>query len=407
MKQLVQDLVRTCVVCQRYKSEHLHPAGLLLPLPVPQGVWTDVALDFVEALPRARGKSVILTVVDRFSKYCHFIPLAHPYSAESVAQAFFADIVRLHGVPQSMVSDRDPIFTLTFWRELMRLMGTKLHMTTAFHSQSDGQSEAANRVVIMYLRCLTVDRSRQWLRWLPWAEYLFNTAYQTSLWDTPFRVVYGHNPPFIQSYEPGETRVAAVAKSVEEREEFLTDVRYRLEQAQATQKLHYDKVHRHIAYKVGDWALLHLRQRTALSLPQVVLDKLKPQFFGPYRVTELINDVAVRLALPPRARIHDVFHVGLLKKFQGTPPADRPALTPLHHGVVTPEPARAVRFRLAREVRQVLVQWKGESAASATWEDVEPFCAKYPAFQLEDELVLEGGERCHGRAHVLQAPSGP
>jgi len=99
MRQLVQDLVRSCVTCQRYKSEHLHPAGLFLPLPVPQGVWTDIALDFVEALPRVRGKSVILTVVDRFSKYCHFIPLAHPYSAESVAQAFFTDIVRLHGVP--------------------------------------------------------------------------------------------------------------------------------------------------------------------------------------------------------------------------------------------------------------------------------------------------------------------
>jgi hypothetical protein len=98
MKQLVQDLVRACSTCQRYKLEHLHPAGLL-PLPVPQGVWTDIALDFVEALPRVRGKSVILTVVDRFSKYCHFIPLSHPYSAKIVAQAFFADIVRLHGVP--------------------------------------------------------------------------------------------------------------------------------------------------------------------------------------------------------------------------------------------------------------------------------------------------------------------
>jgi hypothetical protein len=164
MKQLVQDLVRTCAVCQRYKSEHLHPAGLLLPLSVPQGVWTDIVLDFVEALPRVRGKSVILTVVDRFSKYCHFIPLAHPYSTESVAQAFFTDIVPLHGIPQSMVSDRDPVFMSTFWRELMRLMGTKLHMTSAFHPQSDGQSEAANRVIIMYLRCLTGDRPRQWLR---------------------------------------------------------------------------------------------------------------------------------------------------------------------------------------------------------------------------------------------------
>jgi transposase InsO family protein len=184
MRRLVQEFVRACSTCQRYKSEHLHSAGLLLPLPVPSAVWADIALDFVEALPRVNGKTVILFVVDRFSKYCHFIPLAHPYTTETVAQAFFTDIVRLHGVPQSIVSDRDPVFTSTFWQELMRLMGTKLHMTSAFHPQSDGQTEAANRVIVMYLRCFTGDRPRQWLRWLPWAEYTYNTAYQTSLWDT-------------------------------------------------------------------------------------------------------------------------------------------------------------------------------------------------------------------------------
>jgi len=164
LRRVVQDFVRACSTCQRYKSEHLHPAGLLLPLLVPSVVWTDLGLDFVEALPRVGGKSVILTVVDRFSKYCHFIPLSHPHSAESVAQAFFTDIVRLHGVPQSLVSDRNPVFTSAFWRELMRLMGTKLQMSTAFHPQSDGQTKAANRVIIMYLRCFTGDRPRQWLR---------------------------------------------------------------------------------------------------------------------------------------------------------------------------------------------------------------------------------------------------
>lgn len=101
-------------------------------------IWADIGLDFIEALPHVGGKSVILTVVDRFSKYCHFIPLAHPYSAESVAQAFFGEIVRLHGVPQSMVSDWDPMFTSLSWIELMRLIGAKLHMTSAFHPHSDG-----------------------------------------------------------------------------------------------------------------------------------------------------------------------------------------------------------------------------------------------------------------------------
>jgi hypothetical protein len=200
---------------------------------VSQGVWSDIAIDFIEVLPRVRGKSVILTVVDRFSKYSHFITLAHPYSTESVAQAIFVDIVRLHGVSQSIVSDREPIFTSTFWRELMRLVATKLHMTTAFHPQSDGQSEAANRVIIMYLRCLTGDQPRHWLQWLPWAEFIFNIVYQSSLRDTPFRVVYGRDPPTIQSYEPGDTRVAVVAKNMEERQEFLADIRARLEQAHA------------------------------------------------------------------------------------------------------------------------------------------------------------------------------
>jgi hypothetical protein len=99
IQRAVQDYVRACATCQHYKSDHLHPAGLLLPLPVPTAVWTDIGLDFVEALPRVGGKPVILMVVDHFSKYCHFIPLAHPYTAESVVQVFFAEIVHLHGVP--------------------------------------------------------------------------------------------------------------------------------------------------------------------------------------------------------------------------------------------------------------------------------------------------------------------
>jgi hypothetical protein len=114
-------------------------------------------MDFIEALPRVSGKSVTLTIVDRFTKYYHFIPMAHPYSAESVAQAFFSDIVRLHGIPQSIVSDRDPVFTSIFCKELMRLASIKLHITTAFQPQSDGQTEAANKVVIMYQELLSKE----------------------------------------------------------------------------------------------------------------------------------------------------------------------------------------------------------------------------------------------------------
>jgi len=132
-REVVQDFVRSCEVCQRNKSEHLHPEGLLQPLDVPTMVWADVAMDFVEALPKVNGKTVILTIVDCFSKAAHFIALSHPYTATSVARAFFAEIVRLHGIPSSVVSDRDPMFTSPFWQELFKLPGVKLCFTSAFH----------------------------------------------------------------------------------------------------------------------------------------------------------------------------------------------------------------------------------------------------------------------------------
>lgn len=123
----------SCSPCQRNKTDHLHLAGLLQPLPIPSMVWADISMDFIDRLPKVGGKSVVLTVVDRFSKYSHFIALGHPYSAASVAKAFFDEIVKLHGLPCSIVSDRDTIFTSLFCTELFRLAGVKLHMSSAFH----------------------------------------------------------------------------------------------------------------------------------------------------------------------------------------------------------------------------------------------------------------------------------
>jgi len=130
-------------------------------------------------------------VVDRFSKYAHFIALGHPYTAFSVARAFFDGIVRLHGFPSSVVSDRDPAFTGHVWRDLFKMAGVKLRMSTAFHPQTDGQSEVVNKVIAMYLRCVTGDRPRAWVDWLAWAEYCYNTSFHTALRATPFEVVYG------------------------------------------------------------------------------------------------------------------------------------------------------------------------------------------------------------------------
>jgi hypothetical protein len=139
-------------------------------------------------------------VVNHFSKYAHFITLVQPNTTTTVTYAFFDGIVRLHGIPSSIVSDRDPVFTSSFWRELFQLVGVQLNLSSAFHPQSDEQLEVTNKINTMYIRCLTRDRPRQWLQWLLLAEFSYNTAYQASINTTLFRVVYGRDPPTLRAY---------------------------------------------------------------------------------------------------------------------------------------------------------------------------------------------------------------
>jgi hypothetical protein len=154
--------VRTCLTCQKNKTEQLYPAGLLQPLQVPSAIWADIAINFIEGHPMVGGKSYILTVVDRFAKYSHFHPLGHAYTTTLVVRLFFDNIIKLHGIPSSIVSDHDPTFTDRFWRELFDMAGVKLQLSSAFHPLSDGQSEVTKKIITMYLRCLTGDRPREW-----------------------------------------------------------------------------------------------------------------------------------------------------------------------------------------------------------------------------------------------------
>jgi hypothetical protein len=170
MKGDVQSFVKQCLVCQQAKHELCKYSGLLQPHPIPQHSWSHISMDFIEGLPNSNGYSVILVIVDIFTKYGHFLPVKHPFSAASIAQLFFDNVVKLHGVPKSIVCDRDNVFTSAFRKELFQLLKTDLKLTSAYHPQSDGKIERVNQCLEIFLRCSVQAAPKQWIKWLSLVE---------------------------------------------------------------------------------------------------------------------------------------------------------------------------------------------------------------------------------------------
>lgn len=319
MRHDVQIFVAACQICQQMKDSHLHPTGLLQPLPIPDQVFEDIAMDFITCLPSSKGKTTIMIVVDRLTKYGHFIQLPSTFSTHTVAEAFVVGIIRLHGPPRTIVTDRDPRFLHLFWQEIHRLQGSTLAMSTAYHPQTDGQSGALNKCVEQYLRCFVAEVPSHWVAMIPWAEYWYNTSYQTTSGMTPFQALYGREPPTIARYILGSTASELVESYLLQRDEVLQILRHNLLKAHNHIKLLADKSRTDTTFDIGDWVYVKLKPFRQTSLCLQRDHKIGRHYFGPYQVLKRVGNVAYRLALPESAKIHSVFHASMLKRCLGTP----------------------------------------------------------------------------------------
>lgn len=195
-------------------------------------------------------------------------------------------ICKLHGMPKSIVSDRDPVFLSHFWQNLFRLSGTKLKMSTTYHPQSDGQTENVNKLLQQYLRCFVHEKPKQWGKYLAWAEWHYNTAVHTSTRFTPYQIVYGQPPPSLPIYISGSCHIQAVDEELVDRDTILQLLKNKLNKAQATMKHYADLRRQPHPFKVGDWVLVKLRPYRQTSVAGKRVYKLSKRFYEPYKILE-------------------------------------------------------------------------------------------------------------------------
>jgi hypothetical protein len=406
MKLAVELFVRQCQVCQQAKHSNLKPAGLLQPLPLPTGPWQELTMDFIEGLPLSDGANVILVVVDRLTKYAHFLPLRHPYTAASVAKLLMDHVIKLHGVPISIISDRDKIFTSAVWKSLFKAVGTKLNYSTAYHPQTDGQSERVNQCLEQYLRCAVQDHPKQWRHWLAMAEFWYNTSHHTALGCSPFTALYRTEPNFGAMPNitvSDDSPVIGEVRDYQFQTEFL---RAKLLQAQQRMKSQADKNRTERQFQVGERVLLKLQPYAQHSVVNRPCTKLSYKYFGPYEVLERIGAVAYKLQLPPAAKVHPVFHVSQLKPFTAkySPVFSELPLVPALDAS-SARPQHILDRRMVRDGQsaavQILVKWSHLPPNEATWEDYYRLQQRFP------DASIWVDDQARAAANVTPSPLTP
>ncbi|RVW36518.1 Transposon Ty3-I Gag-Pol polyprotein [Vitis vinifera] len=373
LKKDVWKVIKQCRACQVGKGSKQN-TGLYTPLPVPSKPWEDLSMDFVLGLPRTqRGFDSIFVVVDRFSKMAHFIPCKKASDASYVAALFFKEVVRLHGLPQSIVSDRDVKFMSYFWKTLWAKLGTQLKFSSSFHPQTDGQTEVVNRSLGNLLRCIVRDQLRKWDNVLPQAEFAFNSSTNRTTGYSPFEVAYGLKPKQPVDLIPLPTSVRtsqdgdAFARHIRDIHE---KVREKIKISNENYKEAADAHRRYIQFQEGDLVMVRLRpERFHPSTYQ----KLQAKKAGPFRVLKRLGENAYLLELPSNLHFSPIFNVEDLHIYHG------------HHNDVSEEldlqlpptlsPRPEIEYVLDDQLvstrqggyQKFLVKWRGKPHSENTW----------------------------------------
>ncbi|GAU10392.1 hypothetical protein TSUD_417700, partial [Trifolium subterraneum] len=385
MKTEIAEFVSRCIVCQQVKIEHQKPAGPLQPLEIPEWKWEQITMDFVSGLPRnQKGEDSIWVIVDRLTKSAHFIAVKSTYKASRCAEIFLEEIVKLHGVPLSIVSDRDPTFTSHFWRAFQKAMGTRLRMSTSNHPQTNGQSERTIQTLEDMLRACVLEDGGNWSKHLHLIEFAYNNSYHASIGMAPYEALYGRKcrTPLCWT-EVGDKGVLG-PDIIQETTLKIKSVKEHVRVAQSRQKSYADHRRRPIEFDEGDHVFLRVTPKLGLR-GMFKTKKLAPRYIGPYQILKRVGPVAYQLALPPSmSRIHDVFHVSQLRKFIPDPfvPMELESID-LHPDLTyQPDPIRIVdrdvKALRNKKIPVVKVEWSRAPDGEFTWELESEMMKNYP-----------------------------
>ncbi|KAJ9527854.1 hypothetical protein QJQ45_005500 [Haematococcus lacustris] len=320
MRSEVRHYVANCDACQRNKSVNTKPGGLLTPLAIPYDRWESISMDLITKLPPGEhGFDAIAVFVDRLSKMVHFVPCRESMNAESFARLFIDNVFKHHGVPREIISDRGSHFTNHFWASIMTILGVKECKSSAYHPQSDGQTERYNRTLEEMLRHYISPAQSDWPFFLSLAEFAVNNSWQESIQSTPFLVNTGQSPLTPALLElPGEVYCPTARRLSEWWQSNVKQARHFMELAQRRQAYMANKGRKEVEYHTGQLVLLSTKN---LRMKPGKAKKLLPRFIGPFKVLEHVGPVAVRLDLPQAmARMHPVFHVSLLRPYTSEHP---------------------------------------------------------------------------------------